>query len=424
MSFSSNAPLATNEVVIEPTLAGAGVDCAGETHPARLVVLRGSRAGSAVALGMDETSVGRATCNDVVLADISVSRRHALLRREPGGYVVVDRDSANGTRLNGRSVQRARLRNGDEIALGDAVVQFVAAGGIAARGSAPSVYGLAEMLRSAIDWRRTAVVSVVVLLSVAMTLGVGGKHREGASPAIASAAVTAAPSASSTPIADLRHGDVEQAQDAVEHQRASRSAVTAAKVPRASGATASQIRAAYAAGNLTHAIALARAAPGARRLLTELDGFDAAWREGIARAGERRYAEAIVALERAESADAAIGPAHRGPLAQKVRKTLASLHLQAGMEQLAAGRLAQASVHVRSALRRDPDDDAVREEWRRIADRANEAYLRGYVAKDIDEAAAREEFQTVVAALPASDATAQKARRWLERFDGEPARED
>ena len=106
----------------------------GEARAARLVVVTGSSAGSAIPLGNDETTVGRAPTNEVVLPDISVSRRHALLRREPDGYVLIDQGSGNGTRLNGRSVQITRLCNGDEVTLGDAVVQFVEAGRVAARG--------------------------------------------------------------------------------------------------------------------------------------------------------------------------------------------------------------------------------------------------------------------------------------------------
>src|SRR5207302_9236922 len=121
-------------------------DVVGAERSARLVVVSGSRAGSAISLDDDETTLGRATNNDVVLTDISVSRRHALLRRETFGYVLVDQDSGNGTRLNGRTIQAARLRNGDEIALGDAIVQFVDAGRTAARGG-KRVGGIKDALR-------------------------------------------------------------------------------------------------------------------------------------------------------------------------------------------------------------------------------------------------------------------------------------
>src|SRR2546423_11416019 len=134
MSMSSSEARWAAQVLVEPTLLSRAGAIAGEVRPARLVVVSGSCAGAAIRLRGEETAVGRAPTNDVVLPDISVSRRHASVRREASGYVVVDQDSGNGTRLNGRTIQAARLRNGDEIALGDAIVQFVDAGRTAARG--------------------------------------------------------------------------------------------------------------------------------------------------------------------------------------------------------------------------------------------------------------------------------------------------
>src|SRR2546429_7991115 len=112
----------------------AAARASGPAQPPRLLVIRGARAGAVILLGADELTVGRGWDNDVVLPDISVSRRHALLRRHGAGYLLLDLGSGNGTRVNGWMVAKARLRNGDEIALGDSVVQFVEAGGAAGRG--------------------------------------------------------------------------------------------------------------------------------------------------------------------------------------------------------------------------------------------------------------------------------------------------
>ena len=139
---------------------------------------------------------------------------------------------------------------------------------------------------------------------------------------------------------------------------------------------------------------------------------------------EHRTADAIVALERAAAADAAVAAGSDGALGQKLRKTLANLHRQAATTHIAAGQLAPAATHLRVAIRYDPREQSAREQLQRIVAHANEAYLRGYVAKDIDEEAAREAFHAVVEVLPASDATAQKARRWLAHLDGDAAEED
>ncbi|GAA5041852.1 hypothetical protein HNP84_002279 [Thermocatellispora tengchongensis] len=73
--------------------------------------------------------VGRGSACDLVLADLTVSRVHAELRREEdGGWMLIDLGSLNGTRLNGwRLVGPARVRPGDEISFGDCAF-LVAAG--------------------------------------------------------------------------------------------------------------------------------------------------------------------------------------------------------------------------------------------------------------------------------------------------------
>jgi hypothetical protein len=64
--------------------------------------------------------VGRGSGCDLVLADLTVSRIHAELRRDAETWFLVDMGSLNGTRLNGwRLVGPARVRPGDEVSFGD-----------------------------------------------------------------------------------------------------------------------------------------------------------------------------------------------------------------------------------------------------------------------------------------------------------------
>jgi FHA domain-containing protein len=67
----------------------------------------------------EELLLGRHHACDVVLADISVSRRHARLSFRDGNWVLRDLDSTNGTTVNGERVVRCRLLPGDELMLGD-----------------------------------------------------------------------------------------------------------------------------------------------------------------------------------------------------------------------------------------------------------------------------------------------------------------
>jgi hypothetical protein len=68
--------------------------------------------------------IGRSRRCDFVVADPSVSRRHALLLRGRDGWTLYDLGSTNGTRVNGWRVERAVLRTGDEVELGGTAFRF------------------------------------------------------------------------------------------------------------------------------------------------------------------------------------------------------------------------------------------------------------------------------------------------------------
>lgn len=63
-------------------------------------------------------SIGRAGTNDVSLTKGRVSRQHALIKQEGEQLVVVDRESTNGTFVNGQKVEQSVLRPGDTIKIG------------------------------------------------------------------------------------------------------------------------------------------------------------------------------------------------------------------------------------------------------------------------------------------------------------------
>lgn len=67
----------------------------------------------------DSFTIGRDAACDLVLLDMTVSRSHAGLRREAGGWLLSDVGSTNGTRLNGwRVTGPVPLRAGDKITFG------------------------------------------------------------------------------------------------------------------------------------------------------------------------------------------------------------------------------------------------------------------------------------------------------------------
>jgi hypothetical protein len=62
--------------------------------------------------------LGRSREADIVLQDPNVSRRHAELRRDEGGWQIVDLGSTNGIKVNGRRVSNQPLSPGDQITIG------------------------------------------------------------------------------------------------------------------------------------------------------------------------------------------------------------------------------------------------------------------------------------------------------------------
>ncbi|MCX6022124.1 MAG: DUF3662 domain-containing protein [Chloroflexi bacterium] len=77
-----------------------------------------------VAIPAAGLSIGRGAENGLVLDDRAASRRHAVVRRGDGGYVIADLGSTNGVRVNGRAVRTVALRDGDRVQIGEAALVF------------------------------------------------------------------------------------------------------------------------------------------------------------------------------------------------------------------------------------------------------------------------------------------------------------
>jgi pSer/pThr/pTyr-binding forkhead associated (FHA) protein/DNA-directed RNA polymerase subunit RPC12/RpoP len=91
---------------------------AGLTGPGQYLVYERDGEVESISLQREWTRVGRSLAADVRFDDPTVSRRHALIVRQPDGVRVLDDRSLNGVFVNGERVEWRELRDGDEIVVG------------------------------------------------------------------------------------------------------------------------------------------------------------------------------------------------------------------------------------------------------------------------------------------------------------------
>jgi ABC transport system ATP-binding/permease protein len=88
-------------------------------------------------------SIGRAPENNVILNDLLVSRRHAVLRRSENQWELVDNNSANGTYVNGNRINNVVIGPNDVVGIGhqllhlagDRLVEYVDTGDVSYQAS-------------------------------------------------------------------------------------------------------------------------------------------------------------------------------------------------------------------------------------------------------------------------------------------------
>lgn len=72
----------------------------------------------------ERCTLGRGTSCDVTIADPGISRHHAELLHDTGGWVIRDTGSTNGTLVNDAQVSQSQLYDGDVIGLGSTRLEF------------------------------------------------------------------------------------------------------------------------------------------------------------------------------------------------------------------------------------------------------------------------------------------------------------
>ena len=99
--------------------------CEGRTvSKAALLVIQGVDQGSRFELAEQTLGIGRGITNEIRILDTEVSRTHANIEFEDGQFFIADRNSSNGTFVNGKAIRKQPLISGDQIQMGRSTILF------------------------------------------------------------------------------------------------------------------------------------------------------------------------------------------------------------------------------------------------------------------------------------------------------------
>jgi diguanylate cyclase (GGDEF)-like protein len=93
----------------------------------------GPNLGTRYALSGAPLVMGREPDCDMCINDPSVSRRHAVFQPEGDGYSVSDLQSTNGTSVNKVPISQCKLKDGDDLRIGNCIYRFLASGNVEAQ---------------------------------------------------------------------------------------------------------------------------------------------------------------------------------------------------------------------------------------------------------------------------------------------------
>ena len=89
-----------------------------------LVIIKGPNIGDKFLINKSKFTIGRNLESDIFLDDVTVSRKHAVLKKVGKDFRIKDSGSLNGSYINGEIVENATLKDGDKIQIGKYIFLF------------------------------------------------------------------------------------------------------------------------------------------------------------------------------------------------------------------------------------------------------------------------------------------------------------
>jgi len=116
-----------------------GADAQARELPEGILVMLRVVEGAEPGRGYQVTSVpvtlGRDALSGISLPDPKMSRQHAALALQGSEFVLKDLGSTNGTFVNDKRVKESALCNGDQVRLGNTVLEFILSHPAAGKGN-------------------------------------------------------------------------------------------------------------------------------------------------------------------------------------------------------------------------------------------------------------------------------------------------
>jgi pSer/pThr/pTyr-binding forkhead associated (FHA) protein len=97
----------------------------GDGNSAMVFIHRGAQKGARFLVTADGVTIGRSPESSIFLDDVTVSRKHASIKKAGTHFTFKDSGSLNGSYVNNESVTEKVLTSGDEIQIGKFHLLFI-----------------------------------------------------------------------------------------------------------------------------------------------------------------------------------------------------------------------------------------------------------------------------------------------------------